>query len=54
MDLILLNNHSKFCGNKKDPVFSSIDITSNTGTMYLVYESRRDPYLKTNSSPDIP
>ncbi len=45
MDLILLNNHSKFCGNKKDSVFSSIDFTSNTSTMYIVYESRRHTYL---------
>ena len=51
MDLILLNNHSKFCGNKKDSVFSSIDIASNTGTIYRVYESRRDSYLKTKSKP---
>jgi hypothetical protein len=49
MDLILLNNHSKFCGNKKDSVFSPIDITSNTVTIYLVYESRQHTYLKTNS-----
>jgi hypothetical protein len=45
MDLILLNNHSKFCGNKKDSVFSSIDIISNTVTIYTVYESRRHSYL---------
>ncbi len=45
MDLILLGNHSKFCGNKKDSVFSGIDITSNTGTIDTVNESGRHTYL---------
>jgi hypothetical protein len=30
----------------KDSVFSSIDITSNTGTIYTVYESRHTPTSK--------
>jgi hypothetical protein len=48
MDLILLNNHSKFCANKKDSVFSSIDIRLNTVTMERVYESRQHTYLNPN------